>query len=91
MLYYDARSFKSMSHKTPFPPPGFDELSIEEQVEYAGDLWDYVTSQPDQVPTPEWHKKILAERLAKYRPGEEDGWKTWEEFEQERDRESSRP
>lgn len=54
-----------MSHKVPFPPPGFDELSIEEQVEYAGDLWDYVTSEPDRVPTPEWHKEIIAERLAR--------------------------
>lgn len=54
-----------MSHKVPFPPPGFDELSIEEQVEYAGDLWDYVASEPDRVPTPEWHKEIIAERLAR--------------------------
>lgn len=76
-----------MSHKVPFPPPGFDELSIEEQIEYAGDLWDYVTADPDKVPVPDWHKEVLAERLAKYNDGADglktDGWKTWEEIEKE--------
>ena len=62
-----------MSHKVPFPPPGFDELSIDEQVEYAGDLWDYVTSEPDRAPTPEWHKEILAERLARDGSGVNEG------------------
>ena len=62
-----------MSHKVPFPPPGFDELSIEEQVEYAGDLWDYVTSDPDQVPTPDWHMEIIAERLARDNSGGNEG------------------
>jgi putative addiction module component (TIGR02574 family) len=75
-----------MSQALPFPPPGFDELSIEEQVEYAGALWDYVTSRPDEVPTPEWHREILAERMARYRSGVENGM-TWEEFEKELDQE----
>ncbi len=48
-----------MSHKVQFPPPGFDELSIEEKI-------DYVTAPPDKVPVPEWHQEILAERLAQY-------------------------
>jgi hypothetical protein len=80
-----------MSHELPFPPPGFDDLSIDEQVEYAGNQWDYVTSTPNEVPTPEWHKKIIAERLEKYRLGDEDGWKTWEDFERELDGELTRP
>jgi putative addiction module component (TIGR02574 family) len=80
-----------MSHEPPFPPPGFDELTIEEQIEYAGALWDYVTSRPEEVPVPAWHKEIIAARLAKYRAGDEAGWKTWEEFEQELNEELSKP
>lgn len=78
-----------MSHKVPFPPPGFDELSIEEQVEYAGALWDHVTSDPDRVPTPEWHKKILEERLARNgsNPSE---WISWEDFEKKLEEEIKR-
>ncbi len=48
------------------------------------DLWN------EDIAIPEWHKKVLEERLAKYRPGDEDGWKTWEEFEQELDKELSK-
>jgi hypothetical protein len=80
-----------MSHALPFPPPGFEELSIEEQVEYAGALWDYITSAPDEVPVPDWHKEILAERIAKYSDGaggwKTDGWKTWEQVQQELNKE----
>ena len=76
-----------MSHALPFPPPGFDELSIEEQVEYAGALWDYITVDPDKVPVPEWQKEILAERIARYSDGaggwKTAGWKTWEQVQQE--------
>lgn len=69
-----------MSHKVQFPPPGFDELSIEEKI-------DYVTAPPDKVPVPDWHQEIIAERLAQYSDGkgglQTDGWKTWEEIEAE--------
>ena len=41
------------------------------------DLWN------EDIAIPEWHKKVLDEVLAKYRPGDDEGWKTWEEFEQE--------
>jgi putative addiction module component (TIGR02574 family) len=75
-----------MSHKVPFPPPGFDELSIEEQVEYAGALWDHVTSDPDRVPTPEWHKELLEERLARNGSNTSEGI-SWEDFEKKLDQE----
>lgn len=76
-----------MSHEVPFPPPGFEDLSTDEQIKYAGDLWDYVTADPDKVPIPEWHKEVLAERLSRYSDGaggfNTDGWKTWEQIEEE--------
>lgn len=30
------------SEEVPFPPPGFDELSIHEQMEYVGKLGDRI-------------------------------------------------
>jgi len=43
---------------------------------------DYEVSTEEQVPVPEWHLKIIRERMAKY---EANGFvgRTWEEFEKE--------
>jgi putative addiction module component len=70
-----------MSSKIPFPPPGFDELTADEQVEYVQELWDYIVdSRSDQISIPDWHREIIKERLARENP--EDGT-PWEEFEKE--------
>jgi putative addiction module component (TIGR02574 family) len=71
-----------MSQTVPIPPPGFDALSVEEQIDYLQDLWDRIAAQPDQVPVPDWHKEILTERLAAYRKNQDEG-KSWEEVEAE--------
>ena len=73
-----------MSSKIPFPPPGFDELSLEDQIEYVQELWDRITSRPEseQISVPDWHLEILEERLARYRENGEEGT-SWEEFEKE--------
>lgn len=71
-----------MPAKVPIPPPGFDRLSPEEQIEYVEALLNYVTSRPNQVDIPDWHRKILEERLARYGPSFNEGT-TWEEFEEE--------
>jgi putative addiction module component (TIGR02574 family) len=69
-----------MSSKIPFPPPGFDALSLEDQIEYVQELWDRITSHPEQVSVPDWHLEIIKERLALENP--EEGT-PWEEFEKE--------
>jgi hypothetical protein len=63
-----------MSSEVPFSPPGFDELSNDEQIEYTG--------QSDDVPVPDWHMEIIEERLARY---EKDGMEgtPLDEFEKE--------
>ena len=78
-----------MSHELPFPPPGFEKLSIAEQVDYVDALWNLISARPDVINVPQWHLDIIAERLAKYRSGHT-GWKTWDEFETELDEELSR-
>ena len=55
------------------PPPGFDELSVEEQIEYVQSLWDRIAATPEQVPVPEGHRQILDERLKDYEANPEAG------------------
>jgi len=55
-----------MASKIPFPPPGFDDLSADEQAEYAGELWDRVTLREHEINVPDWHMEIVQERLARY-------------------------
>lgn len=53
-----------MINRLPLPPPGFDELTVEDQVEYVHSLWDRIAAEPDQVPVPDWHREVLEQRLA---------------------------
>jgi putative addiction module component (TIGR02574 family) len=71
-----------MSEALPLPPPGFDALSVDEQIDYVQSLWDHIAARPEDVPVPDWHREILAERLAAHRANEDQG-KGWEEFENE--------
>ena len=52
-----------MPNSVPLPPPGFDDLSVDEQIAYVESLWDRIAATPEQVRVPEWHREILDERL----------------------------
>jgi putative addiction module component (TIGR02574 family) len=52
------------------PPPGFDELSPDEKLEYVQALWDRVSEHPDDVPMPDWHREVVAQRLETHRRGD---------------------
>lgn len=56
-----------MPKPIPSPPPGFDELSVDERIDFVQSLWDRIASTHEQVPVPEWHQRILRERLESYR------------------------
>ena len=71
-----------MSQALPLPPPGFDALSVDEQIDYVQSLWDHIAARPEDVPVPNWHREILAERLAAHRADKNQG-KNWEEFEKD--------
>ncbi len=64
------------------PPPGFDELSIEEKIDYVQALWGRIAADEAHVPVPTWHREILAERLADLE-ADPDGGRPWEEIEAE--------
>lgn len=55
-----------MSSKVPFPPSGFDDLSADEQADYASELWDRVTEREHEISVPDWHMEIVLERMARY-------------------------
>ena len=71
-----------MSQTFPVPPPGFEALTIEEQIDYVQSLWDHIAARPEDVPVHDWHREILAERLAAHRADDGKG-REWEEFEKD--------
>lgn len=61
----------------PLPiPPGFDDLSVDEQLDYVQSLWDRITAQPEAIPVPDWHRRVLEDRLAAHQadPGNVIPW-----------------
>lgn len=66
-----------MPKPVPIPPPGFDDLSVEEQIEYVQSLWDRIAATPEQVPVPDWHRDVLDERIRDYEANPEAG-DTWD-------------
>jgi hypothetical protein len=41
-----------ISQALPMPPPGFDALSVDEQMDYVQSLWDHIAARPEDVPCP---------------------------------------
>ena len=65
-----------MAKRVSIPPPGFEDLDAEEKLEYIQDLWDHVAADSSTVPVPDWHRRILDERLAEYHAAPDEG-KPW--------------
>ena len=65
-----------MAKPIPSPPPGFDDLSIEERIDFVQSLWDRIAATPEQVPVPDWHQRIVRERLESYRANPSEG-RSW--------------
>ena len=65
-----------MPDTVPIPPPGFDDLSAEEKIEYVQSLWDRIAATPSQVATPRWHQDVLSDRLkeADLNPDSGESW-----------------
>jgi putative addiction module component (TIGR02574 family) len=67
-----------MSETIPNPPPGFDHLSVDEQIDYVQSLWDRIATSSEHVPVPEWHRRVIRERLEAYHANPTAG-RLWEE------------
>lgn len=71
-----------MAQTLPIPPPGFDDLPVEEKLDYVQSLWDRIAARPEEIPVPDWHRQVLDARLAAYRADTQKG-KPWEEVREE--------
>ena len=68
-----------MSQALKVPPPGFEQLTIEEQIDYVQSLWNVIAARPEKVAVPGWHGEILDERLAEYQQDPDEGV-PWAQF-----------
>jgi putative addiction module component (TIGR02574 family) len=71
-----------MAQTIPNPPPGFDDLSIDERLDYVQSLWDRIAAKPEEIQVPDWHHEVLDERLAQYQTDPKEG-RPWEEVREE--------
>lgn len=56
-----------MSKRVEVPPRGFDELTVDEQGDYVQALWERIAARPEAVPVPDWHKRVINDRLKEHR------------------------
>jgi putative addiction module component (TIGR02574 family) len=68
-----------MAKLVKLPPPGFEDLSIEEKIDYVQSLWDHIAADVNTVPLTEWQKQVLEKRLAAYEE-DPDAGVPWEEL-----------
>ena len=61
--------------------PELKNLTLEEKLALAGELWDEVLASADTLPPRRDHVQILEERLAEYKRNPQDV-ATWEEVKQ---------
>ena len=47
-----------------------ERMSLEERLQTMELLWSSIARTPEAVDSPDWHKEVLAERLAKVERGE---------------------
>ena len=70
-----------MPKPVPLPPPGFDELSVDEKIDYLQSLWDRIAATPEAIRVSDWHREILDERLKDLEadPAAGDSWEVVQE------------
>ncbi|WP_457674781.1 addiction module protein [Thiolapillus sp.] len=53
------------------------EMSIQQRIQLVEDIWDSIAEMPEAVEIPQWHRKVLDERLEAYHVNPDEGspWK----------------
>jgi putative addiction module component (TIGR02574 family) len=59
---------------------GFDDLPVDEQIDYVQTLWDRIAGLEGRVPVPAWHREVQGGRLADYEANPDAG-RPWEQVE----------
>lgn len=47
-----------------------EKMSVTERLQVMDQLWDSLNRCGDEIPSPDWHKDILADRKARAQRGE---------------------
>jgi hypothetical protein len=47
-----------------------ERMSVTERLKAMDQLWDSLTRDIDEIPSPDWHQDILADRKARAQRGE---------------------
>ena len=47
-----------------------DKMSVTERLRAMDQLWDSLTRDSDEIPSPDWHQDVLADRKARAQSGE---------------------
>lgn len=63
-------------------PPEFDAVPKDQRIAFVQELWDRIAQDPERVPVPREHKRILEERLNAYRANPQRG-RPWNEVREE--------
>jgi putative addiction module component (TIGR02574 family) len=71
-----------MLSKISNPPTGFDELTVEEKLDYVESLWDRIAAKPETVPVPDWHLEVIEQRTRDGQAGAHHG-RSWDDFREE--------
>jgi putative addiction module component (TIGR02574 family) len=48
----------------------FEKMSVSERLQVMDQLWDSLTRDSDEIPSPDWHQDVLANRKARAQHGE---------------------
>ncbi len=59
-------------------PSEFDSAPQNQRIAFVQELWDRIAEEPERVPVPGSHKRILDERLNAYRNNPQAG-RSWSE------------
>jgi putative addiction module component (TIGR02574 family) len=57
--------------------PEVERLSVADKLQLIDQLWSDVAAHADEIPVPEWHRRILAERHQEFLKNPEAG-EPWE-------------
>ncbi|HXW12899.1 MAG TPA: addiction module protein [Terriglobia bacterium] len=71
-----------MASKVSNPPAGFDDLSVEEKLDYVESLWDRIAAKPEAVAVPDWHLERIEQRTRGGQAGSHGG-RSWDDFREE--------
>jgi len=68
-----------MKNAVALPPPGFEQLPADQQIDYVQSLWDRIAEQQRNTPSPDWHRDVVRERIQEHAANPTSG-RPWTDF-----------